>query len=470
MLERRCDRCADLETEPVEAIADIENEGKEEMNILVICENIAPQRGISTIRWTKISKYIKINNPESVTLDILTTKKNYDDKDSVVPLSGKDELLEKDLIYFNNYYDVPIKKGLKLAYGFRKKRVGDDGRFVSSIETVKKGPKTYVKRIMRKGFNTYYNFLAFHYTSAFIKDKAADYDAVISSYDPLWPHMTASKIKRINKNTVWLADFRDSCGLCRDDLPGIARWHKPFIRIVCRKADAATRVADFVDTSTPKSVKRVLISNGYDPEEYNEPQKPDRFTLVFTGTIYGRQRDFGIIFRALNELINEGSIEKEDVAVVYAGTNSAEAKVFAEENEGLDLLEDRGLVPRKEAKELQTSAAILIQASYSVKNDESLWTGKMFEYMLSGKPIVYIVNGDMPNSIPSRNIGKLGGVCYEEARHDETFADLKKYVLEKYVEWKNTGNVTIDREENYIEQFSHREIAKRVWELITRKK
>ena len=281
--------------------------------------------------------------------------------------------------------------------------------------------------------------------------------------------MTASKIKSINRNIVWLADFRDPCGLCRDDLPGIARWHKPFIKVICRHADAAIKVAEFVTTSTPKAVKQVVISNGFDPEEYVEPKKPERFTLVFTGTIYGRQRDFGIIFKALNDLIRDGLIDKEDVSVVYAGTNSAEARVFAQENDGIDLLEDRGLLPRKDAKELQTSAAILIQASYSVKNDESLWTGKMFEYMLSGKPIVYIVNGDMPNSIPSRYIGKLGGVCYEEARAEETYDDLKKYILVKYEEWKKTGNVTIARDEEYISQFSHKNIARDVWALITQK-
>ena len=439
------------------------------MNILVICENIAPQRGISTIRWTKISKYLKINNPDNVTLDILTTKKNFQDENSIIPLSGKDELLEKDLVYFNNYYDIPIQKGLKLAYTFRKTRVGDDGRFVSSDDTVKDGIRTRLKRSLRKAFSAYYSFLAYHYTVDFIKDKAFGYDAVISSYDPLWPHMTASKMKSINKRIVWLADFRDPCGLCRDDLPGIARWHKPFIKTICRKANAAIRVADFVDTATPKSVKRIVVSNGYDPEEYTAPKRPNRFTLVFTGTIYGRQRDFGIIFNAINDLINEGNVDKKDISVVYAGSNSAEAKVFAEENDGLDLLEDRGLIPRKEAKELQTSAAILIQASYSVKNDESLWTGKMFEYMLSEKPIIYIVNGDMPNSIPSKFIGKLGGCCYETARHTETYEDLKKYILDKYDEWKKTGNVTIERDDNYIRQFSHKEIAGKVWNLITSK-
>ena len=399
----------------------------------------------------------------------MTTKKNYDDPDSIIPLSGKDELLERDLIYFNDYYDVQIKRGLRLAYGFRKKNIGDDGKFVSSKETVENDAKTHIKRVLRKGFNAYYNFLAYYYTSSFIKSKALNYDAVISTYDPLWPHMTASRLKRTNKKIVWLADFRDPCGLCRDDLPGIAKWHKPFVKILCRSADAAIKVADFVTTSTPKRVKQAVISNGFDLEEYTPPQKPNRFTLVFTGTIYGRQRDFGVIFKALNDLIDEGLIEKKDVAVVYAGTNSAEAKVFAKENEGLELLEDRGLLPRKIAKELQTSAAILIQASYSVKNDESLWTGKMFEYMLSGKPIVYIVNGDMPNSIPSRFIDKLGGVCYEEARHEDTYKDLKDYILDKYKEWKKTGNVTINRDEEYINQFSHKYIAEQVWSLLTRK-
>lgn len=435
------------------------------MKILIICENIAPQGGISTIRWTKLGKYLKINHND-VEVSILTTKKNYDDNDSVIPISRKDELLEKDLIYFDNYYDVKIEHGLKLAYGFRKKSSKDGVRFVSSEENARGGIKRNLKIWARKAFAAYYSYLAYRTAVKNMHSIINDYDVVISSYDPIWPHMASAKFKRLNDNLIWIADFRDPVGVCRDELPGIAKWHKPYVRRITKDASAVTRVGDFVSTSANEKVKQYVISNGFDPMEKIESRRPDLFSIVFTGTIYGRQRDFGIVFRALNDLISEGRIEERDVRVLYAGSNGAEAKLFAKENDGEQLLQDLGLIPRVEAQHLQYSAAILLQASYNETNDESFWTGKMFEYMLSGKPIIYIVNGTKTHSRPSQYMGKLGGVCYEVGRHDETYEELKSYIAEKYMEWKETGDVSINRDESYISQFSHKEIAESVWEII----
>ena len=435
------------------------------MKILIICENIAPQGGISTIRWTKLGKYLKINHND-VEVSILTTKKNYDDKDSVIPISRKDELLEKDLFYFDHYYDVKIEHGLKLAYGFRKKSSKDGVRFVSSEENAKGGIKRDLKIWARKAFAAYYSRLAYRSAVKYMRPIIDNFDVVISSYDPIWPHMAAAEFRHLNQNLVWIADFRDPVGVCRDELPGIAKWHKPYVKRITKDASAITRVGDFVSTSASDDVEQFVISNGFDPMERIDSICPEVFSIVFTGTIYGRQRDFGIVFRALNDLISEGKLEEKDVRVFYAGSNGAEAMMFARENNGEHLLKDFGLIPRVEAQRLQYSAAILLQASYNETNDESFWTGKMFEYMLSRKPIVYIVNGAKINSRPSQYMGKLGGVCYEVGRHDETYEELKQYIVQKYDEWKKTGDVSVVRDEKYISQFSHKEIAESVWEII----
>lgn len=438
------------------------------MKILIVCENIAPQGGISTIRWTKVGKYLKINQ-DDVEVSILTTKKNYDDKDSVIPISRRDELLEKDLVYFDCYYDVLIEHGLKLAYSLRKKGSKDGIRFVSSEENAKGGIKRDLKILARKAFAAYYSYLAYRSAVRYMRPVFNDYDVVISSYDPIWPHMVSAKFRRLNRDLIWIADFRDPVGVCRDELPGIAKWHKPYIRHITKNASAVTRVGDFVSTSASEKVEQFVISNGFDPMEKIDSIRPELFSIVFTGTIYGRQRDFGIIFCALNDLIKDGKIEERDVRVIYAGSNGAEAKKFAKENGGEHLLQDLGLIPRVDAQHLQYSSAILLQASYNETNDESFWTGKMFEYMLSGKPIVYIVNGTKTHSRPSHYMDKLGGVCYEAGRHAETYENLKRYIAEKYSEWKNTGDVSVERDEKYISQFSHKEIAKSVWDIIQKR-
>jgi hypothetical protein len=86
--------------------------------------------------------------------------------------------------------------------------------------------------------------------------------------------------------------------------------------------------------------------------------------------------------------------------------------------------------------------------------------------MMSRKPIVYIVNGDKPYSLPSKYMERLGGVCYEEARHEETYPALKEYIKSKYDEWVRTGNVEIIQDRSYVEKYSYSTIAEQVWTII----
>ena len=43
---------------------------------------------------------------------------------------------------------------------------------------------------------------------------------------------------------------------------------------------------------------------------------------------------------------------------------------------------------------------------------------------------------------------------------------MKTYILEKYQEWKATGNVSVQQDKEYIEQYSYPHIAEQVWQLI----
>ena len=43
---------------------------------------------------------------------------------------------------------------------------------------------------------------------------------------------------------------------------------------------------------------------------------------------------------------------------------------------------------------------------------------------------------------------------------------MKQYILDKYEEWKRTGNVSVQRDEEYVQQYSYANIAESVWKLI----
>lgn len=87
--------------------------------ILIICEYIAPVQAIASVRWTKIAKYIK--RCHEVEISILTNKKNYDDKQSVVPISIEDPLLKLDLCIFDNMWIADYSKEYIYYYSIKKK-------------------------------------------------------------------------------------------------------------------------------------------------------------------------------------------------------------------------------------------------------------------------------------------------------------------------------------------------------------
>lgn len=436
------------------------------MKVLIISDAIAPQQGIGSIRWTKLAKYLKINNQDNVEITILTYKKNYENRS--MWCYTRDALLEEDMQYFDFYDAVPVKVGLKITNYFKGRVIGSTNHFISSEDTMRHGRKMKIKYRFRLLYENYYNLLLAAVIWNHIKKRSGEFDIVISTYNPIWPTMVASRIKDFNSEIFWLADFRDTCGRDDMDMAGYVPWHKKYTMKHCRLADAVTQVDPYIDTCTPNKVPHFIVTNGYDPAEFLESKDPAHFDFVLTGSVYGKRQDFSVVFRILNELLDEKKIEKEDVSVIYAGRNSGEVKTLAKECGGEDWLIDKGLLPRKQARELQLTAAILIQAAYNSESDRDSWTGKMYEYMMSKKPIVYIINGDLPHSWVTGEISQIGGISYEVSRGDEMYSSLKQYILDKYIEWKNTGKVSIQRNDEYVDNYSYKILAGKIWNIINR--
>lgn len=436
------------------------------MKILFVCEWIAPVQTIGAIRWTKIAKYLKKCHGEEIAIDVLTNRKHYNDPNKPM-LCSKDALLERDMQFFDNYFEVPVVDGVTgLVNWCRKIMLGKERSFICVEERLNHTSKTYVKFNLAKIYQTYFCWTVYRTLFNAIKSKAGEYDVVISSYPLMWPFMVCSKLKQENPKLKWICDFRDICGRKTAFLSGYAHWHINYVRKHSVLADAVLHVDDFIATHTDERVKDYTVTNGYDPEEAVAPEKPTMFDFIYTGTLYGNLQSFGIVYKAINELISEGEIDRQKVRVLYAGKTGRLAELMAEAHGGTEYFMNLNEIPRYKVHELQRNAAILIQAAFNVEGDYCAWTGKMYEYMLSQKPIVYIVNGDIPHSFPSKYMERLGGVCYEASRHEETYPLLKEYIRSKYMEWEETGNVSIVQDKDYVGKYSYEVIAEQVWEIL----
>lgn len=453
------------------------------MNILLVGQYFAPVQAIASVRWTKIAKYLK--RAHDVQITVLTNYKQYDAQNNpyFLEVDRIDELLKKDETAFDQYIEAPLGRWTRRYYSVRKalKRLlhaGEPGPGQADTLSVTCFPKVSWKQKAKLWFFDQREYCWAHDVFSFAKKnlKFEKYDVVISSFGPAWSHLVAEKIKKANPGIIWLADFRDPYATPNNE-PLSYRRHKQFTLKHCALADTASYVLEQEILSEiespihlPPQVPLVGLTNGFDPEEAQPPLAPEHFDLVYTGTLYGGQTDIGVGLRAVRELVEEGKLLGEDVSVVYAGLKSDAAQAMAKENGALAFFRDMGLVSRKEALRLQQTAAILLQASWQCEGYRTLWSGKMYEYMMAKKPIVFLLGGDIPFSDQGQSLHHLGGCYYEQARHEETYPAMKQYILEKYHEWKSTKNVSVEQDMDYINRYSYPHIAEQVWGLIQKEK
>ncbi len=440
------------------------------MKILILSKYFAPEQIIAAVRWTKISKYLS-KNPD-VKISVVTEKRNFDKDNDLILKSLRDDLLEKDMVYIDHYYEVPLNFGLKVYHYFRNKYQSSKIYDKPSNKVLynKSGNiRENIRKTIYLWIFDFYNVLWCNAVKGYIrKMRLSEYDVVISTYDPFWTHMVAHFIKKSNNEILWLADFRDSYASDFIDTRFFYQRHIRQIKKYCANADVVLRVNDTMPTDTPAHIPIETITNGFDPEEKVAPQKPEKFNILYTGTMY-HFNNIDVVCRAIKELVLEEKMIKDDVQIEFCGNGGEYAQRQADKENALEYFINYGMVTRCEAMKKRQNAAILLQMSCNTKRFRCEWTGKMYEYMMSEKPIIYTVSGNIPNSMPSRNMKLLGGCCYETCRHKETYPILKQFIYEKYREWKESGQISITRDEEYIAQFAYPQIADKVYRLIEKR-
>lgn len=441
------------------------------MRILIISEAIAPYQAIGSIRWTKIGKYLSLNH--GVEVSILTNEKKYDIQAEGIVINRIDEKLKEDLQYFSEYHAVKCGQLFDIKNKARIRKKARKGKAIQENfqpEIDEGAAQGGLLASVKKGFMAIaeLNFekLVSKYTAKAALSLPEKFDAIITTYSPIWPLLTAAKYKKKDRSTLWIADFRDPYAFPDRDSGNVFKRKNRFLRSNLKDADVILNVTKKMHIYGNEVQQVLTVTNGYDPQEATPPLPPEKFDFLFTGILYGFDRDLRPIFKAVLELIDEKKIDDCDVRFTYAGRkkNEFEAQI-RDVPEIVKYCRILGELPRSEALSLQQKCAILVSGDTNSENEEMGWSGKMYEYMMAGKPIIMSMTGTHAEFL-TENVPKCGGVLYEKCDHDTTFNEMKEYILKKYREWKKTGNVTVERDEDYVAQFSYPLIADKVWKII----
>ena len=298
-----------------------------------------------------------------------------------------------------------------------------------------------------------------------------EYDGVISTFAPMSSHMLALEYKKRHPACVWISDFRDP-PITSTQSGGLNRYYQRCLRQIYKYADYCTCVTDFAlnTLKMTKTNQGHVISNGFDPEDLTllSPKKPNKkFTFLYAGQFYHGKRDLSDFFKNIATLITEGKLPRDKVEIQYFGQGFVELKQMAYGSNIDDIIKDCGSGNRMESLQMQRNADVLLLCTWNTKEVLQCITGKYFEYVSSGHPILSLVTGDVPNSFIKQLTKKYGfGFSYEKLDGAAGLEDMKKYILQCYDEWQKTGDVKSSVDEAYLKSISHPVLAGKFAELL----
>ena len=240
------------------------------------------------------------------------------------------------------------------------------------------------------------------------------FDCVITSSPPQSAHLIGLALQQ--RGIPWVADLRDGWSF----EPGGERFppgrrrelDRALEEAVLSRADGAVGVTPPIaeDLRARVNPRAVTITNGFDPDEFESaatvarkaPVSGDRFTVAYTGTLaYGgasprplldgvrRLRDRDPQAAAKLQLVFAGPLSGTDLQELKAPDLTGVVRVV-------------GALPRGDALALQRAADAL--ALFVDGRRPSIATGKLYEYLASGRPIVVIGEG----SVAARIVADVG--------------------------------------------------------------
>jgi len=290
-------------------------------------------------------------------------------------------------------------------------------------------------------------------------------DAIISTSAPVSTHVIAGKLKT-SFQLPWVAELRDLWSQNHNyPYSGLRRsFDRRLEKKLFTHADALVTVsepwAEKLKALHKKSYVHA-ITNGFDPEEVNEPpaKLTGKFTITYTGLVYARQ-DTAPLFAALRELIDEKTVSPEDISVRFYGSNTDEVSAIAEQYRLGEILTLESL-SRKEAVGKQRESQLLLLLDWNDPEEKGVYPGKIFEYFAARRPILAIggASDDVISTLMKKtNVG----------HHAVTKEAIKEALSTWYGEYKANGSLKFQGSGEEINRYTQRNIAEKYAEILNK--
>lgn len=427
--------------------------------VLIVTYYWPPSGGAGVQRWVKLSKYFVRQGiiPYIVTVD--PAKASY---------ALRDETLQEDVDGAVKVFHTSTLEPYGIYKTLTRKKEIPFGGFSNDEKQQLKFSQKFARFIRgnlflpdaRVGWNRY----AFKKCCELIENEKID--AVITTSPPHSTQLVGLKLKK-KYNLPWLADLRDPW-------TGIYYYDKLFLtdfskrrdakmeRSVLENANAVVVVSnDIRKKLLAKSGKLKpenfhVIPNGFDRDDFDKVKaetKEKDFVISYTGTLTNDYRLEGFLTAVKNLLKNNFPIRlhitgsmplniKERIEEVAKG--NARFKLHVSHHEAIAQMK---------------AADVLLLVIPDAKGNKGILTGKLFEYLASGVPILCVgpTDGDAAEIISNCNSGS--SFAYEDA------AGMEKFLQQQVEEWKISGK-TKGGDAEIVNKFSREKQAEEVIRLL----
>ena len=291
-----------------------------------------------------------------------------------------------------------------------------------------------------------------------------DINAIISASPPLICNFIAKELKK-KYNIPWVADFPHLWSQ-NNAYPYSSLRRRFDTRLELKTlsyADVLTTTSEPLAETLRllhKGKAVYVITHGFDPDTVNtHPDKvTDTFTITYTGGWHPIFREPSMLFSALQNLIQRGVMEQETIEVQFYGDkeNWIDREV---ERYGLSgIVKQYGKVPMQVAQAKQRESQLLFNPKWNEPQYPGIHSMKILEYLAARRPI--LATGKYKDVVDELLDETGAGLCASSVEEVE-------HALEKaYQEYKVEGKVAWQGVESKVDNYSHREMARRFASIL----
>lgn len=375
--------------------------------ILIITYYWPPAGGSGVQRWLKFSKYLREFGWEPI---IYT------------PQNPEISIVDNSLIHNLPSNIKVIKRRVFEPYKFFRLLTGEKGNMGVGFTSADGGNKGVLGRFslwLRANYfipdaRMFWIKPSVRFLCQYLKENPVD--VVISTGPPHSMHLIALGLKQ-KLGIKWVADFRDPWTNIDyiSELPLTRRSlaeHQRLERKVVSNCDAVVVVssqmkAEF-ESIRPNGIH--LVTNGFDGEDFPTLSKEldPEFTLTHVGSI-PQSRNCQLLWHAIKLKVDSDPDFAGKLKIQLVGSVDRSVSVSIDQYGLSHFCKFTGYLSHNQSVELMQRSQVLLLLVNNSPNAKGILTGKVFEYLAAGRPILAIgpLEGDVDKLLRETKAGVI---------------------------------------------------------------